>query len=181
MARRFSLGEIKTPREFAFSQGMEKADQERLERLRATGDGAKSKDWMRGSNFRADTRLAVPSMEANLVSSRAADRPESGVHYPIIDFDFPIAVVQSRTPGHYHLYIEKAVRFEQYTALLRAMYDADLIGRGNLRQIDHGGATFARIGPYQTLLAETYSDLEAEARATLVDWDDWNLNGSSKG
>ena len=168
MARRFSLGEIISSREFAFSKWMEEVDSKILAQLRRKEKPTWNHNADIGSTFKADTKTEAEKDQANLVSSKATDK--EGYHYPIIDCDYPIAVVQSRTPGHYHLFIEKAVPHAAYMHLLQAMYDAGLIGKGNLKQMDHGGATFARIGPYNTILQEQQDDLDEEIRRTL-DWD----------
>ena len=64
--------------------------------------------------------------KANLVSSEV--RPD--VHMPVIDCDFGIQAVASTTPGHYHLYIDQELTWDQYKALLDGFYKAGLIQAG---------------------------------------------------
>jgi hypothetical protein len=61
--------------------------------------------------------------EANLVSSEV--RP--GVHMPVIDCDYGIQAIASTTLGHYHLYIDRELTWEQYRALLHGFKAAGLI------------------------------------------------------
>lgn len=61
--------------------------------------------------------------KANLVSSET----EHGSHLPVIDCDYPIQAVPSSTPGHYHLYIDKKLSWQQYEALLNGLFLAGLI------------------------------------------------------
>lgn len=60
---------------------------------------------------------------SNLISSEI----QPGRHMPVIDCDFGIQAVASSTPGHYHLYIDKEMTWEQYKALLNGLLNAGLI------------------------------------------------------
>ena len=51
-------------------------------------------------------------------------------HMPVIDLDLPCRLLPSGTPGHHHLYIDQAVTFEQYVAILVTMADAGLVQWG---------------------------------------------------
>jgi hypothetical protein len=62
---------------------------------------------------------------ANLVSSLC----ENGLHYPAIDLDFPAELIPSSTPGHFHLYLDAPMSWEQYIVLLAALADAGVISR----------------------------------------------------
>lgn len=79
--------------------------------------------------YRDDAHMASSPQEtddpdrANLIASEV--RP--GVHMPVIDCDYGIQTVASTTPGHYHLYIDKELTWEQYKALLDGFYAAGLI------------------------------------------------------
>jgi hypothetical protein len=66
----------------------------------------------------------VPEGETpDLVCSDVGD----GLHMPVIDIDFPIQAVESATPGHYHLYINKEVEWDKYKAMLEAMASAGIV------------------------------------------------------
>lgn len=80
--------------------------------------------------------------EANLASSLCDD----GNHLPVIDLDFPARLVPSRTPGHYHLYLDMPLSWAKYQRLLRALLAADLIGNDFYDLAMKHKQTFARIG-----------------------------------
>lgn len=63
---------------------------------------------------------------ANLVSSEV----RTGVHMPVIDCDYGIQAVASSSPGHYHLYIDRELTWDQYKALLDGFKKAGLIEEG---------------------------------------------------
>lgn len=83
----------------------------------------------------------------NLVGSKL-DCPEGvdprsfdGLHAPCIDLDYPAYLIESSTPGHFHLYLEKKVPWDKYKAVLRALADADLIEEGYYNaSVKHGGS-----------------------------------------
>lgn len=54
----------------------------------------------------------------------------SGLHAPVIDIDIPVTLVPSSTPGHSHLYIDKAMDFSSLCHLLRAMAAAGVVEVG---------------------------------------------------
>ena len=171
--KRLSIGSILAKRKFAHSKYMDEQDKGEREKQTKAGDEALA------SSFQVDTKLCDRD-DANLVTSIADvpgnDLKQNGwdtAHYPVIDFDFPIAVTPSRTPGHYHLYIEKAVPYEQYMKLLIALYEAGLQGKGNLAQMDRGGATYARIAPYNRILVESQQEYKLEVMRTLTEWKEW--------
>jgi hypothetical protein len=70
----------------------------------------------------------VPATEdkANLVSSLT----DKGMHMPVIDIDYSAELLPSSTPGHFHLYLNKAVPWSDYKKVLLALYEAHLIQKG---------------------------------------------------
>lgn len=78
---------------------------------------------------------------ANVISSEG----ENGLHYPVLDIDFPAYVVPSSTPGHVHLYIEKGMPWEAYSKLLIALADAHIIQEGYLEACLARRMTFVRL------------------------------------
>lgn len=70
----------------------------------------------------------------NVVTSKMAPTASGLIapnyHWPVIDIDHVIHVEQSSTPGHSHLYIDKALTLEQYVTLLQAMCDVGLVEQG---------------------------------------------------
>lgn len=65
--------------------------------------------------------------EAHIVLSFSK---ETRVHRPVLDIDFPVAVLPSSTPGHFHLYIDKPLSWSKYRRLLMALADAGIIEDG---------------------------------------------------
>lgn len=61
--------------------------------------------------------------DANLISSKL----ENGNHKPVIDLDLPCQLHPSSTEGHFHLYIDKELDWEQYEALLLVLADCGII------------------------------------------------------
>lgn len=64
--------------------------------------------------------------DGNLISSLCSD----GQHMPVIDIDYSADLVPSTTPGHYHLFLNKAIPWDKYLKVLEALADADLIEPG---------------------------------------------------
>lgn len=70
-----------------------------------------------------DARLVKSHDEGNLVSSECED----GLHAPIFDLDYDVDLIPSKTPGHFHLYLNKKIEWDKYLKVLEAMADAGLI------------------------------------------------------
>jgi len=69
---------------------------------------------------------SAPLETCDVVCSDVGD----GRHKPLIDLDLPVKLVPSGTPGHSHLYIDKAVTFDRYVAILKALADAGIVQWG---------------------------------------------------
>lgn len=66
----------------------------------------------------------VPHVEAaNLVASEL----ENGNHAPALDIDLPCQLIESQTPGHYHLYIAKEMSWRKYKRLLKELAKAGIL------------------------------------------------------
>jgi hypothetical protein len=63
---------------------------------------------------------------ANLVTSETP----MGTHRVVLDIDMDAALIPSTTPGHHHLIIDKAMEWETYKELLRALAKAGIIEKG---------------------------------------------------
>lgn len=72
--------------------------------------------------------------DAELIASLNAD----GKHRPLLDIDFPAAVIPSSTEGHCHLYIDKELEWKDYKKLLNILADLGIIEHG------YRGASLAR-------------------------------------
>ena len=66
-------------------------------------------------------------------------------HRPVIDIDVPVEVVESSTPGHYHLYIDYPVEPEKYMALLVALADCGIVEKGYARASYAKGFSAVRV------------------------------------
>lgn len=72
---------------------------------------------------------------------------EDGLHRPAIDVDLPCRLVESRTPGHYHLYIDQPMRWWRYRLLLRALVLAGVVERGYYKASVRRRQTHLRLAP----------------------------------
>lgn len=87
------------------------------------------------------SRKIVPEEEANLIGSLT----DNGLHMPVIDIDrIPVKVVESSTPGNFHLYIDKEMDWATYKELLGVLYDAGIIEEGYYHASVDRKATFVR-------------------------------------
>lgn len=92
------------------------------------------------ANAAASPRESNPD-DANLISSEV--RPD--VHMPVIDCDFGIQAVASTTPGHYHLYVDQELTWDQYKALLDGFFKAGLIQQGWYRNAMNDKRSYVRL------------------------------------
>lgn len=72
--------------------------------------------------------------EAELIASLQ----ENGKHKPLLDIDFEAVTIESSTPGHCHLYINKELDWKDYKKLLNLLADLGIIEHG------YRGASLAR-------------------------------------
>ena len=79
--------------------------------------------------FARETGHWCSEERATLVTSLLGPR-SSGMHAPVLDFDLPCQWVESSTPGHGHLYINKAMPWADVAVLLRALCAVGLIEPG---------------------------------------------------
>jgi hypothetical protein len=95
------------------------------------------------SGVKDDGIAAVPvrdDADANLVSSLTED----GLHAPAFDIDYDAELIASSTPGHFHLYLNKQIRWDDYVRVLEAMEKAGLIQSGWAQSGRTRGMTFLR-------------------------------------
>lgn len=78
--------------------------------------------------------------DANLLSSLCL----SGFHRPVLDIDIPARYVPSSTEGHGHLYIDKALTWEQYEKLLTVLGEVGILEPGYVGAAIRRKATFVR-------------------------------------
>jgi len=89
-----------------------------------------------------DLRLVEGDEEYNLISSLT---DVVDVHMPVYDIDGEwLRLVPSRTPGHYHLYVDKPMSWKRHAALLGALTSAGLVEKGYERASLVRGMTLVR-------------------------------------
>lgn len=79
--------------------------------------------------------------EANAISSEIAG---TNMHAPVLDLDYSAELVPSSTPGHFHLYLNRAVTWPAYKKLLLALAECGLIEDGYVSASIDRQATFVR-------------------------------------
>lgn len=66
-----------------------------------------------------------------------------GMHAPVLDLDFPHTYVPSKTEGHGHLYVHRAVSHKQLGMIVSVLNRSGLMGDGNVHQFEARGQLFA--------------------------------------
>lgn len=105
-------------------------------------------DWLAmGGSLRPERWLATTAaakLDANLISS-LTDR---GTHMPVLDIDaIPMELRPSKTPGHFHLFIDKELTWEQYDYLLGALEYAGIVEPNYVTAARQARQTFVRKDP----------------------------------
>jgi hypothetical protein len=94
-----------------------------------------------------DNRQVVGFDAANVLSSALVDdegKP-TGFHTIAIDIDRPVRVRETDTPGHYHLFIDVPMPWEDYKAVLEALVNAGVVEEGYYRASVEREATMLRL------------------------------------
>jgi hypothetical protein len=91
-------------------------------------------------------RLPEEGEEPNLITSLAeGEQPGPGsIHYPCIDIDYGAKLVPTQTPGHYHLYLNLPVTWEDYVELLEVLEKCKFIEPGYVAGSKARGYTTVR-------------------------------------
>ena len=66
-------------------------------------------------------------------------------HTPVLDIDFPAALVPSSTPGKYHLYLDMPMPWEKYVKLLDVMAEVGILEPGYVGASKARGFTAVRL------------------------------------
>lgn len=66
-------------------------------------------------------------------------------HKPVIDIDLDVKVVESTTPGHHHLFIDKVLTWDQYVRLLCVLAEVGLVESGYVSASIERGYTSVRL------------------------------------
>lgn len=80
---------------------------------------------------------------ANVMTSMVAENLP--MHKPVIDIDFPVFAVESSTPGHGHLIIDKEMSSDDYFKLLKVMVEVGLVEEGFYDASFNRGYTAVRL------------------------------------
>lgn len=80
--------------------------------------------------------------DSNLVSSKV--KGNRYMHRPMLDLDFPCTLVESSTPGHYHLYMDIQIDWEAYKEALVGLYRAGILEEGFYKLALSRGMTMLR-------------------------------------
>lgn len=86
-----------------------------------------------GSNDPAEDDYSsqhVPVENIDTADIITSHEPGSDLHRPVLDIDFPVAVIPSSTPGHFHLYIDRPMPWAKYASLLEKLAEAGVIEEG---------------------------------------------------
>ncbi len=102
----------------------------------------------------------VPREDANLASSLC----DNGKHAPVIDIDFPARLVPSKTPGHYHLYLDVEMPWAKYQRLLRSLLTAGIIDKNFYDLTIEHKQSFARVADRDPVVM-----MECSCGAMIVD------------
>lgn len=79
------------------------------------------------------------------VASEESWLKPSGMHKPVLDIDMPVKVLDSSTPGHHHLLINKEMTWEQYEKLLDVLAEVGIIEEGYVQASRHRKHTAVRL------------------------------------
>ena len=109
----------------------------------------KSAREINGGSEDGDEALTIPvpaGKAPNVITSMATVTfGDENTHLPCIDLDFPCSLVPSQTPGHYHLFLNKRITWEQYVPILRALADAGILQKGYVEGSIKRKATAVRV------------------------------------
>lgn len=93
-----------------------------------------------------DVRRPDSIEKANVVTS--IDEGEfygEPMHRPVLDVDFPCKVIESSTPGHSHLFIDRPMSWATYSELIDALAKAGIIERGYANAVQARGLSAVRL------------------------------------
>lgn len=88
-------------------------------------------------------RIECSKEEANVVSSLT--QGFDNTHMPVLDIDYSAELIPSTTPGHFHLYLNREISWEQYRRLLLSMADCGLLEEGFMDASLGRGKSFVRL------------------------------------
>lgn len=108
-------------------------------------EGLLNKDWHTDgpTPVAEDRKVVTDPAEATLVGSRTVY--DDFEHQPVLDIDFPAALVPSTTPGHFHLYLNHTMTWGDYSKLLGVLHEVGIIEDGFYKMAMKREQTFVRM------------------------------------
>lgn len=88
-----------------------------------------------------DAPRMTAEADANLVGSQT---DHAGIHMPVLDLDFPARLEPSSTPGHFHLYLDVPLDWNEYTDMLTSLQRVGVLEDGFVGASLAKGGTFVR-------------------------------------
>jgi hypothetical protein len=86
--------------------------------------------WRPTDDPKEEKRVEVVNLkDANLIGSREVISYDNTreYHWPVLDLDFPCDLIPSSTEGHYHLYLDKRLTWEQYEKVLKVLGEVGIL------------------------------------------------------
>lgn len=118
-------------------------------------------------------KLVSSSAAANLIGSLT----ETGKHKPTLDIDLPCQLVESKTEGHYHLYIDKELTHDQYERLIETLADLGIVSEGIRKQFRKRGMTCLRSKPEnKTYVGSSSDEPQRDAFQRIIVYIEENTN-----
>lgn len=106
-----------------------------------------------GDDYSGDDAVTTSEQEANIVTSQLPVFDKATgfeLHAPVLDIDFGAQLLPSSTPGHFHLYFEKAMTWDKYCGLLRALGDVGILEAGYVKaSLRRGYSSVRKPGVYK--------------------------------
>lgn len=95
---------------------------------------------------------AVPEVvtdlnKANVITSKVdvGSSEAAPTHKPVLDIDLPVTLIPSSTPGHFHLFIDKAMTWENYAKLMDVLAEVGILESGYVNASKDRGFTAVRV------------------------------------
>jgi hypothetical protein len=160
-----SLGQVYLRRKFAFSKHLEDVDS-RPRRLLGKFPRRKH-GWLSGRlvSYIGDAYITDEG-QANLITSELIE-PKlydgQSTHALTLDIDHPALMIQSRTPGHYHLYIDHPMPWTDYVEVLHVLGKVGILQKGYVDASINQGRTALRKSRWDLhwgKIRDALSDLE---------------------
>lgn len=87
----------------------------------------------------------VSNLDNSIPNTVVTSLMGNGMHAPVIDIDVPCTLVESTTPGHYHLYIDHPMTFDDFVLMLKAMAAAGVVEHGYAGAVQAQGFAAVRL------------------------------------